>query len=164
MHDFTCRCFALTMAAILGSSSVVSAEEALTYERDIRPIPTPLTQIPKVHDAFRWPGVVACLTSKTISDFIRTDQCWEAYGTQSQFLQLADAQGKHLIVDHISRLEDLGKDWPSICQKIGITEPLPHANKSKRQYKDWRKYFSLDDINFLKEHYRADLEQFNYSV
>ena len=38
MHNFTCRCFAWTVAVILASSSVVGAEDALTYERDIRPI------------------------------------------------------------------------------------------------------------------------------
>ena len=38
---------------------------------------------------------------------------------------------------------------------IGISIPLPHKNQSSRTYKDWRKYYTLDDINFMLERYSA---------
>ena len=137
----------------------------LMYSVDqVASIPTALTQLPKLYDAFRWPGIVACLNSRTISEFIHADGCWQSYGTMSQFAQLADETGENLIVDYVGQLENISADWDNICQKIGISVSLPHSNKSKRKYKDWREYFSLDDINFLDVKYRKDMEVFGYTV
>lgn len=137
----------------------------LMYTLDqVSSIPPALTQLPKLYDAFRWPGIVACINSNSVSEFIHAEQCWHSYGTMPQFSQLADDAGEELIVDYVGRLEDIGDDWESICQKVGISVSLPHANKSKRKYKDWRKYFSLDDINFLETKYKKDMERFSYTV
>ncbi|MEO0434287.1 MAG: sulfotransferase, partial [Cyanobacteria bacterium J06656_5] len=77
---------------------------------------------------------------------------------------LADETGENLIVDYVGQLENISADWDNICQKIGISVSLPHSNKSKRKYKDWREYFSLDDINFLEVKYKKDMEVFGYTV
>lgn len=123
-----------------------------------------MTKIPKLDDAFRWPGITSSIESKSLSEFIRIERCWESYGMIPQFERLSDPSGQRLIVDYVSRLEDLDNNWAYIQEKTGIVQPLPHANKSKRKYKDWRKYFSLEDINFLEEKYRADLATFDYKV
>ena len=137
----------------------------LMYSIDqVKTIPPALTQLPKLYDAFRWPGIVACLNSRTVSEFIHSEECWKSYGTMSQFQQLADETGENLIVDYVGRLEDINTDWEFICQKIGSSVSLPHANKSKRKYRDWRKYFSLNDINFLEEKYEKDIEAFSYTI
>jgi hypothetical protein len=137
----------------------------LMYALDqVGSIPPALTQLPKLYDSFRWPGVVACLTSRTISEFIHSEKCWQSYGTMPQFEQLADEAGEHLIVNHVGRLEDIGKDWEHICNKIGISTSLPHSNKSKRRYRDWREYFSLDDLNYLEIKYRKDIDTFGYEI
>jgi len=141
-----------------------SVVKLMFYLDQLKLMPDAMTKLPKLEDAFHWPGVRACLKSKTVSEFIHTENCWKAYGTQSQFHQLADAEGKSLIVDYVSRLEDLNQNWNFICEKVGVAMPLPHANKSKRKYRDWRQYFSLDDINLLVERYRDDMEKFDYSV
>ena len=130
----------------------------------VKTIPPALTQLPKLYDAFRWPGIIACLNSSTVSEFIHSEECWKSYGTMSQFQQLSDASGEKLIVDYVGRLEDINTDWEFICQKIGSSVSLPHANKSKRKYRDWRKYFSLNDINFLEEKYEKDMEAFSYTI
>lgn len=137
----------------------------LMYSVDqIKEVPPALTQLPKLYDAFRWPGVVACLRSKTISEFIHTDGCWESYGTMSQFHQLSDETDENLIVDYVGKLENINTDWDFICTKLGLSIDLPHSNKSKRKYKNWRKYFSLNDINFLEDKYKKDMEVFEYSI
>ncbi|MEL6468757.1 MAG: sulfotransferase family 2 domain-containing protein [Cyanobacteria bacterium J06623_4] len=141
-----------------------SAVKLMYYLDQLHLVPEALTKLPKLQDAFRWPGVTACLRSSSVSDFIHSEDCWKAYGTQSQFHQLADEKGETLIVDYVSRLEDLNENWGFICQKVGVEMPLPHANKSKRKYRDWRKYFSLDDINYLGERYKADIAKFDYSL
>lgn len=141
-----------------------SAIKLMFYLDQLNLVPDALTRLPKLQDAFRWPGVTACLKTNSVSEFIHTDNCWKAYGTQSQFHQLADESGQSLIVNYVSRLEDLNQNWDFICEKVGVDMPLPHANKSKRKYKDWREYFSLDDINLLAEHYRTDIEKFDYSL
>ena len=81
-----------------------------------------------------------------------------------QFEQHTDEKGEDVIVDYVGRLEDISDDWHFVCDKLGISASLPHSNKSKRQYKEWRKYFSLDDINFLADKYKKDMEKFGYSI
>lgn len=123
-----------------------------------------MTRVPKLYDAFRWPGVIAGIKSQSIAEFIRLDECWASNGTIPQFYRLSDKAGSGLIVDYVSRLEDLDDNWAYICEKTGISQPLTRVNKSKRKYKDWRKYFSLEDINFLEEKYRIDLLEFGYTI
>lgn len=130
----------------------------------VKRLPASAKHIPKINDAFRWPEIVAYLKSRSISEFIRQAECWQAPAMACQFQQLCDADGQHLIVKHITPLERLDEDWAMICSKTGISQPLPHVNKSKRKYQSWRKYFSLDDINFLEEKYKADLDAFGYTV
>ncbi|MBT9311110.1 sulfotransferase family 2 domain-containing protein [Leptothoe kymatousa] len=137
----------------------------MMYTMDqVSSIPEPLTKLPKLYDAFRWPGIVACLNSGSVSEFIHSEKCWQSYGTMSQFHQLADEDGKELLVDYVGRLEDINADWDHVCNKIGLSVTLPHANKSKRKYKDWKKYFSLDDLNFLEVKYKEDMERFSYTI
>ena len=137
----------------------------LMYSLDqVSSIPPALTQLPKLYDAFRWPGIVACLNSSSVSEFIHSEKCWQSYGTMPQFNQLADDNGENLIVDYVGRLEDINDDWDKVCKKVGISVSLPHSNKSKRKYRDWRQYFSLNDINFLEVKYKADMERFSYTI
>ena len=137
----------------------------LMYQLDqLNLVSPPMTKLPKLYDAFRWPGVVAGLKSRTIAEFIRLDECWASNGTIPQFYRLSDELGDRLIVDYVSRLEELDDNWEHICEKTGISQDLPCANKSKRKYQDWRKYFSLEDINFLEEKYKVDLAAFDYKV
>ncbi|MEA5467103.1 sulfotransferase family 2 domain-containing protein [Leptothoe sp. PORK10 BA2] len=140
------------------------AIKLMYFVDQISPIPPALTQLPKLYDAFRWPEIVACMNSKKISDFIHTNECWQSYGAMTQFEQLSDESGENLIVDYVAKLEDINSDWDYICQKLNISAPLKQSNKSKRKYKDWRQYFSLDDINFLTEKYKKDMEAFGYSL
>lgn len=141
-----------------------SAIRLMYYVDQIYPLPDAFTHIPKLHDAFRWPGVTDCIKTANISDFIHSEGAWKSYGTMPQFDQLTDDKGQDVIVDHIGRLENISEDWPLICDKVGFSAKLPHSNKSKRKYKEWRKYFSLDDINFLAEKYQKDMEAFEYSI
>ena len=141
-----------------------SAIKLLYHLDQINLVSPAMTKIPKLYDAFRWPGIISGLESKSLSEFIHIEQCWESYGMIPQFQRLADRAGERLIVDYVSRLEDLNDNWAYIGEKTGIVQPLPHTNKSKRKYQDWRKYFSLEDINFLEEKYKADLSTFGYTV
>jgi hypothetical protein len=73
-----------------------------------------------------------------------------------------DLQG-NLIVDFIGRYENLAEDFEEACRRIGIATPkLLHSRKAERG-KDYRSYYTDASAEWVKEHYRADIEHFGYA-
>lgn len=85
---------------------------------------------------------------------------------------LSDIVGtrRQLIVDFIGRFEALEKSWIEICRNVGIVVPLPHRNISKPDLKErpalyYRKFYkSRQTRSVIENHFRRDLETFNYSL
>jgi len=65
------------------------------------------------------------------------------------------------IVDHIARLETLDRDWPAICDRLGIDKPLPVTNwNSRPPYAD---VLSAGSRAILEQAFAPDLERFGYA-
>lgn len=66
-----------------------------------------------------------------------------------------------LLVDYVGRYETLEKDFEIICDRIGISASLPHKNPSN--HKPYRSYYDSELAHMVAEHYRDDIEYFNYT-
>lgn len=113
---------------------------------------------------FKWPGIIALMKSRNFSEFLANISQTNAPGIRSQFDFLLNQEKSKITVDYVCKFENLQVDWQYICQKLNISYRLPHANKSRRSHKNWRDYYTLDDLNFMVEKYKMDLETFDYSV
>ncbi len=112
----------------------------------------------------RWPGMRAFVESRNFSEFLVNVTNTNDPGIKPQFDVLLNKDKSKIEVDYICKFEDLENNWQYICKKLNISSNLPHANKSRQSKKSWREYYTLDDINFMVEKYKIDLETFNYSV
>ncbi|ACK73910.1 hypothetical protein PCC7424_5861 (plasmid) [Gloeothece citriformis PCC 7424] len=106
----------------------------------------------------------ALLESRNFSQFIFNIINTNSPSIKSQFESLLNKDKTKIGVDYIGKFENIENDWQYICKKLNITIDLPHVNKSREHQKNWRNYYTLDDINFMVEKYKVDLEAFNYSV
>ncbi len=79
--------------------------------------------------------------------------------TKSQWQMICDESG-NLLVDFVGRYETLQQDFEFICQKLAISEKLPHLNKS--QHYDYRDYYNDYTQNLVAEHFKLDIELFGY--
>ena len=74
---------------------------------------------------------------------------------------LVDDRGE-IIVDFVGKYENLNSDLKTICKKIGI--PNSHLQQThttaKRSYK---KAYSDEGIEFVREHHIRDIEMFGYT-
>ena len=79
--------------------------------------------------------------------------------TKLQQQMLCDENG-NLLVDFVGRYETLHQDFEFICQKLVISEKLPHLNKSKHD--DYRSYYNNHTQNLVAEHFKSDIQLFGY--
>jgi hypothetical protein len=80
--------------------------------------------------------------------------------TKLQREMLADCQG-NLLVDFVGHYETLMEDYSEVCGRVGIEAPLPHLNRSV--HRDYRTYYNDHTRGLVAEHFRCDIELFNYS-
>jgi hypothetical protein len=73
---------------------------------------------------------------------------------------LVDDNGE-LLMDFVGRYENLQDDFNSLRAKLGITQTLPHLNKSN--HRDYRSYYNDHTQQLVAEHFKADIELFGYS-
>lgn len=114
----------------------------------------------------QWPLLLAFLESENFSDFILAacNKDHPAKGAIPQVEYLLDEDKTNIAVNFVGKFENLEDDWDYITQKLGLVIPLPKVNTSIRKYRDWREYYTLNDLNFMLEKYKIDMEYFGYSV
>mgnify|MGYP001799692707 CR=1 FL=1 len=127
-------------------------------------LPPALSKMPSLAAPFKWPGVQAAMTSGSFSEFIHSEFLESAPAAYPQFYRLADTTRSKLIVDYVGKVEKASEDWEFLKGKLGINSNLPLSNQSKRKYKDWREYYTIDDIDFAINKYKIDMDSFSYSV
>lgn len=82
--------------------------------------------------------------------------------TQDKHLQrefMYDAQG-NCLVDFIGKIENLNEDFDKICAHLGIESKLPHSNKSA--HKKYQAYYTDETRQLVAEHFKEDIETFDY--
>jgi len=83
--------------------------------------------------------------------------------TIPQLPWITDKDG-NVIVDYIIRLENLQQDFEGIRQKLGLPfKAIPTLNvSSKRQFKDYRKYYDWESKEKVIDLYGEDIRYFGY--
>ncbi|MGK7881458.1 MAG: sulfotransferase family 2 domain-containing protein [Crocosphaera sp.] len=112
----------------------------------------------------RWPEIAALIESKNFSEFIVAVNKTDSVAVKPQFYVLSDRNHSQMLVDYVAKFETLEEDWQYICDQLQISQKLPHSNKSRADNKSWQEYYTSEDIKFMSENYKIDLENFNYSV
>jgi hypothetical protein len=67
----------------------------------------------------------------------------------------------NVIVDFIGKIENIEQDFQHICKKLGIESTLLHKNKSF--HKDYRSYYNDKTVAMIEEHFKEDIEFFDYT-
>ena len=80
-------------------------------------------------------------------------------GVELQKSFVCDKDGR-LLVDFVGRYETIAEDFEVICDRIGISASLPHKNPSN--HRPYRNYYDAELARMVAEHYREDIEYFNY--
>ncbi len=65
-------------------------------------------------------------------------------------------------VNVILRQETLQSDWDQLVPKLNIDDQLVLPRKNTSQHKDYRSYYSDEDIEFVRRHWQEDIEAFGY--
>ena len=73
---------------------------------------------------------------------------------------VADQAGT-IIVDHIGKVEELGKTSEWLEQKLERQVEFSHSNQSGEPL-DFRKFYSAETADIIARKYRMDIEQFGY--
>jgi len=90
---------------------------------------------------------------------VKTPQPYPKGITKLQREMITDSEG-NLLVDFVGHYEKLQEDFNFLRQKLNIPESLPHLNRS--QHKDYRDYYNDYTRNLVTEHFKDDIELFNY--
>lgn len=64
-------------------------------------------------------------------------------------------------VDFIGRLENINNDFRYLQKRLGEDLHLPHSNKTSHRH--YSEYYDDEDIDFVAEKYKIDIELFNFS-
>lgn len=90
---------------------------------------------------------------------VKTPQPYPKGITKLQRDMITDSEG-NLLVDFVGHYEKLQEDFNFLRGKLNIQESLPHLNRS--QHKDYRDYYNDHTRNLVSEHFKDDIELFDY--
>ena len=63
-------------------------------------------------------------------------------------------------LDFVGRYETLQKDFPYVCERLGVACELPYENKAPR--KEFRNYYTSQTRDIVAKVYTKDIEMFGY--
>jgi hypothetical protein len=63
-------------------------------------------------------------------------------------------------LDFIGRFENLKNDWKFVCDKVGVSDELPHIRND--EHLDLRSFMTLKSKKMLSEIYAKDFDLYNY--
>jgi chondroitin 4-sulfotransferase 11 len=68
-----------------------------------------------------------------------------------------------LAVDFVGRFETLGESFQEVCRLLGVRARLPVKYASRRQSRDYRRYYGARSRALVAERYARDIEIFGYA-
>lgn len=80
------------------------------------------------------------------------------YLSQSEYISI----GGELKMDFIGRFESLQKDFDFVCDKLKIYNHILDV-RNKSWHDHYSLYYDDESFNFVKEKYKDDIDNFNYS-
>jgi hypothetical protein len=95
---------------------------------------------------------------KTFNDFIQMQiPRKDAY----QYNMLSDRNG-FLLMDFVGKLENLDKDWATVCDRIGVVnQTLPRKKVIERAH--YQDYYDRDSIQLVAKHWAREIDKFEYA-
>jgi hypothetical protein len=76
---------------------------------------------------------------------------------------LTDLHG-NIVVDFIGRYEYLGRDFATVCERLGLRGmSLPHRRRATDRKGDYRDYYDDDTRELVARHFARDIESLGYS-
>ncbi len=129
----------------------------------------PTFKQPKISNRiFQWPIVKALMESgypePSFARYLQSPHVLDALALKPQWDKLAVSRGDtpRIDLDCVVKMEELDRQWPELCRKIGIDVDLPHVNKSSGK-KRWQEFYvSNEIISLLERRLAADFEAFGY--
>lgn len=82
-----------------------------------------------------------------------------SFRNQVDFFQ--DEQGR-IAIDFVGHLEHLAEDVGLLSHKLGITIRLPHVNRSSHAGRDYRRDYTVQLAEFVRNRFARDIVQFGY--
>ncbi len=67
---------------------------------------------------------------------------------------------QRIVVDFVGRFERLEEDWTVIAEHLGITQPLPHRNRSTRG--PYRQYYTSATRDIVARRFAWAIDRFEY--
>lgn len=92
----------------------------------------------------------------SFDEYIRW-RCTEEVRFQKDFV--CSVKGD-LLVDFIGRFENLGRDFQTICSRIGISATLPHLNVSNTT--PYQEYYNEETRELVRKTFEPDISLFGY--
>ncbi len=81
---------------------------------------------------------------------------------KGQHTWIEDVGGVSLL-DQVIRLDDLGSEYPRLCEKLGISTQRPvWLNRSGNAFYDHGRYYSLEARNLVEDIFQRDLEKYHF--
>jgi hypothetical protein len=78
-----------------------------------------------------------------------------------QINMLCDNNGI-LLMDFVGKIENLDKDWQTVCDRIGIErQALPSKNVT--EHKHYREYYDDECQQLVAKHWKREIELFKYT-
>jgi hypothetical protein len=95
----------------------------------------------------------------SFSEYIRHPEFGRSPAARPRFEFLSDPSRSGLIDDFVGRLEVIGEDFETVCQRIGVTDlQMQQSNRSTKH----PLRISEDDSRYLRDRYDVDFKVFGY--
>lgn len=75
--------------------------------------------------------------------------------------QLSNDDGIYSHIDFIGKIENVDADWQYVSDKLNLSISLGHRKRSEHEH--YTSYYDEETIDIISNHYKRDVELFNYN-
>jgi hypothetical protein len=84
------------------------------------------------------------------------------YHYMPQCFYMTDSNDE-FVMDFVGRYEHLERDWNTVCSEVGVEHKLPHKRKGFPRDGDYKRYYTKETWDVVRELYKEDLERLGYN-